>query len=72
MVMYKKLFLIIDLKARRKTVYSNIGASITADINIYIGEMVNSFLMVVSFVDMPPPNELIKILQIIITITLII
>ena len=61
-VMNRKSLDIIALKPKRKTLSSKIGAKMTADINVNIGKTLNSFLMVVSFVDIPPPNILISIL----------
>ena len=70
-VINRKLFVIILLNPNLKTHSSNKGAKITADIKVYSGNIWNSFLIVVSLVDMPPPNILIKMLAAIITITLI-
>ena len=71
MVIKRKSFEIIDLKARRKTLSSKTGARITADMKVYIGNILNSFLMVVSLVDSPPPNIFISIFALTMTITLI-
>ena len=67
-VMNKKLFLNIERKLNLKTLSSKRGARITADIKVYIGKDVNSFLIAVSLVERPPPNIFIKILAPIITI----
>ena len=72
MVMNKKSFLNIALKPRRKMLSSKGGASMTADMNVYIGRTVNSFLMAVSLFDIPPPKRFMDILAAIIRISPII